>query len=84
MFACVTEAILDGLFHPEYKITWWKILFACLWTLLMRVFCVSIITKKDTPVMDSETVTHAHSIRDRVAGRNDLSYTVNSGKTHCT
>ena len=29
----------------------------------------------------SETDTHAHCIPGRVAGRNDLSYIVNSGKT---
>ena len=28
--------------------------------------------------------THAHCIPGRVAGRNDLNYIVNSGKTHCT
>ena len=31
----------------------------------------------------SETDTHVHCIPGRVAGRNDLSYIVNSGKTHC-
>ena len=30
-----------------------------------------------------ETDTHAHCIPGRIAGRNDLSYKVNSGKTHC-
>ena len=32
----------------------------------------------------SETDTHAHCITGRVAGRNDLSYIINNGKTHCT
>ena len=37
-----------------------------------------------TPIYTgTETDTHAHCIPGRVAGRNDLSYIVNSGKTHC-
>ena len=37
-----------------------------------------------TPIyICSETDTHAHWIPGRVAGRNDLSYIVNSKKTHC-
>ena len=37
-----------------------------------------------TPIYTgTETDTHAHCIPGRVAGRNDLSYIVNNGKTHC-
>ena len=40
--------------------------------------------KIKTPIYTgTETDTHAHCIPGRVAGRNDLSYIVNSGKTHC-
>ena len=40
--------------------------------------------KIKTPIYTGpETDTHAHCIPGRVAGRNDLSYIVNSGKTHC-
>ena len=40
--------------------------------------------KPKTPIYTgTETDTHAHCIPGRVAGRNDLRYIVNSGKTHC-
>ena len=51
----------------------------CLTTLFLKF-----ITTSKTPIYTgTETDTHAHCIPGRVAGRNDLSYIVNSGKTHC-
>ena len=45
---------------------------------------VGYIYRPKTPIYTgTETDTHAHCIPGRVAGRNDLSYIVNSGKTHC-
>ena len=49
---------------------------------LCEIYHMDMCTK--TPIYTgTETDTHAHCIPGRVAGRNDLSYIVNSGKTHC-
>ena len=45
---------------------------------------ITLVSCAKTPIYTgTETDTHAHCIPGRVAGRNDLSYIVNSGKTHC-
>ena len=48
-------------------------------------FLLLCVPTSKTPIYNTgtETDTHAHCIPGRVAGRNDLSYIVNSGKTHC-